>query len=444
MAPHSDTRYAKSGELEIGYRVAGDGPTDILFVPGFVSNVDLMPETPWIAHNLDRLAAIGRVVYFDKRGTGVSDRSLGAGAAEDRMDDLRAVADAAGIERAAVVGLSEGGPLALLFAAAHPDRVSSLVLWGTMARTLEAPDYPIGISADVRAGFVDAVVQRWGTGRALGWFIDLPDDEATTRATARFERQSATPNDVREILQNNIDIDVRGVLDVIRVPTLVVHRAGDPLVVAARGRYLADHIEGARYVELAGAWHVSGYVGRDDDVFDAIAEFVAGEPGATEGAERVLSTVLFTDIVDSTVHAAAMGDRQWRAVLDQHDAVTRREVERHRGVVVKQTGDGLLATFDGPGRAVRAALAIREALPALGLEVRAGVHTGEIERRRDDVAGIAVHIGARLAADAAPGEVLASGTVKDLVVGSDLEFADRGVTELKGVPGEWRVFAAMG
>ncbi len=446
MAVHSDTRYAQSGDLSIAYREVGSGPRDILFIPGFVSNVDLMSEIPWIAHNLDRLASLGRVVYFDKRGTGVSDRSVGTGATEDRMDDLRAVADAAGIGRGTVIGLSEGGPLAILYAAAYPERVANLVLWGTMARSLQAPDYPIGISPETRDAFVELVSSRWGTGRSLPLFLDLPDDDATTRWTARYERQAASPNDVRTILQLNVELDVRSVLDVIRVPTLVVHRSGDPLVDVERARYLAERIEGARYVELPGDWHVSGYVGRDDDVFDAIAQFVAGAPAvAADPTERVLATVLFTDIVDSTVHAVALGDRQWRAVLEQHDALARRVVADHRGVVVKQTGDGLLATFDGPGRAVRAAQGMRDAVAAtLGLQVRAGVHTGEIERRPDDVAGIAVHIAARLAATAGPGEVQVSSTVKDLVVGSDLEFADRGLTTLKGVPGEWRTFVAMG
>jgi len=451
VAVHSDTRYAQSGDLSIAYREVGAGQRDILFIPGFVSNVDLMSEVPWIVHNMDRLAALGRVVYFDKRGTGVSDRSLGAGTTEDRMDDLRAVADASGIERGTVIGLSEGGPLAVLYAATYPDRVANLVLWGTMARSLEAPDYPIGISPEVRDGFIEVVSSRWGTGKALPLFLDMPDDAATRRWTARYERQSASPSDVRAILGHNVELDVRSVLDVIRVPTLVVHRAGDPLVDVARARYLADHIEGARYVELPGDWHVSGYVGRDDDVFDAIAQFVAGDPTAAgdpipagDPAERVLATVLLTDIVDSTVHAVAMGDRQWRAVLEQHDAVVRRTIEDHRGVVVKQTGDGVLGTFDGPGRAVRAARAVRDAVAPLGLQVRAGIHTGEIERRPDDVAGIAVHIAARLAATADPGEVRVSSTVKDLVVGSDLAFDDRGQVELKGVPGEWRVFAAMG
>jgi class 3 adenylate cyclase/pimeloyl-ACP methyl ester carboxylesterase len=443
MPEHSETQYARSGDLSIAYRTVGDGPRALLFVPGFVSNVDLMPEVPFIAHNLGRLAALGRVVYFDKRGVGLSDRIVGSRTAEDQLDDVRAVADAAGIERATVIGLSEGGPLALLFAAAYPERVESLVLWATTARILRAPDYPDGVDPVVVEQLLGGVGERWGTGRALRFVIDLPRDEATRREIARYERQSATPHGVVDVLRYNTSLDVRGVLDSIHVPTLVVHRAGDPAMLPAWGRYLAEHIESAQHVELPGDWHVSGYLGREDDLLDVIAEFVTGAPVANEASvDRVLSTVLFTDIVESTDRASALGDRQWRAVLEQHDAITRREVERHRGVFVKGTGDGALATFDGPGRAVRAALALDAAVAPLGVHVRAGLHTGEIERRGDDVAGIAVHIGARLSALAGPGEVLVSGTVKDLVLGSGLEFEDRGVHTLKGVPGTWPVWAA--
>jgi len=443
MAEHSDTQYAESGGLSIAYRTVGDGPLDILFVPGFISNVDLMADIPWIRHNLDRLAALGRVVYFDKRGVGLSDRSLGSGTPEDRMDDVRAVADAAGIERATLVAVSEGGPLALLFAAAYPGRVQSMVLWGTMARLLVAPDYPDGVDPALSQRLLEIVEREWGNGSAFRYFVDMPDDDATRRASARYERQSATPRGAVEVLRHNIEIDVRGVLGAIHVPTLVVHRTGDPLVFLPFGRYLAENIDGARFVELPGTWHVSGWVGRDDDVIDVIAEFLAGTPVATEAeVDRVLATVLFSDIVDSTLHAAEMGDRRWRAVLEQHDEITRREVERHRGVLVKRMGDGVLATFDGPGRAVHAALAFEQAVAPLGLQLRVGVHTGEIERRDGDVAGIAVHIGARLSALAGPNEVLVSNTVKDLTIGSDLAYADRGFHALKGVPGDWQVWAA--
>jgi class 3 adenylate cyclase len=312
-----------------------------------------------------------------------------------------------------------------------------------MARLLVAPDYPDGLDPALPQRLLDIVERDWGTGSAFRYFVDLPDDDATRRATARYERQSATPRGAVEVLRHNIEIDVRGVLAAVHVPTLVVHRAGDPMVFPEFGRYLAERIEGARYIELPGTWHVSGWVGRDDDVIDVIAEFIAGTPVTAEAeVDRVLATVLFSDIVDSTVHAAEMGDRRWRAVLEQHDEITRREVERHRGVLVKRLGDGILATFDGPGRAVHAALALEQAVAPLGLRLRAGVHTGEIERRDDDVAGIAVHIGARLSALAGPNEVLVSNTVKELTVGSDLAYTDRGVHELKGVPGDWQVWSA--
>jgi pimeloyl-ACP methyl ester carboxylesterase/class 3 adenylate cyclase len=443
MAEHSDTQYAESAGLSIAYRTVGDGPPDILFIPGFISNVDLMAEVPFIRHNLDRLATLGRVVYFDKRGVGLSDRSLGTGTAEDRMDDLRAVADAAGVERATIVAISEGGPLAVLFAAAYPERVRSMVLWGTMARMLAAPDYPDGLDPAVPEQLFAIVEREWGSGNALRYFVDLPDDDSTRRATARYERQSSTPRGAVEVLRHNTDIDVRGVLDAIHVPTLVVHRARDPLVFPQFGRYVAEHIEGARYVELPGKWHISGWVGRDDDVLDVVMEFVTGGPVAKESAaDRFLATVLFSDIVDSTGHAAEMGDRRWHAVLEQHHDITRREVERYRGVLVKRMGDGVLATFDGPGRAVHAALALEQAVAPLGLQVRAGVHTGEIAHLGDDLAGIAVHIGARLCALAGANEVFVSNTVKDLTVGSDLAYADRGHHELKGVPGDWQIWAA--
>lgn len=441
-----ETRYARSGDLSIAYQILGDGPRDILFIPGFVSNVELMWEVPFLAHYLERLARMGRLVFFDKRGTGLSDRSLGSGSAADRMDDLRAVADAAGIESAALVGLSEGGPLAILFATTYPERVRSLVLWGTFARTHVAPDYPSGVAPEVTAAFVDRIQQIWGSGEAWRYFAyHLPEDDDTRRVIARYERQTTTPGVAAQILRRNCEIDVRTALPAVQAPTLVVHRLGDPLVAFDRARYMAEHIAGSRLVSFPGDFHISGRVGQDDDVLDAIEEFVTGAPKVREPEfDRVLATVLFTDIVDSTARAVSLGDRAWTSTLHQHDLITRREVERHRGVVVKRTGDGLVATFDGPGRCVRAAQGIRDALRTLGLDIRAGVHTGEIQRRPDDVAGIAVHIGARIGALAGAGEILVSGTVKDLVIGSGIDFADRGRHELKGVPGAWQIWAAVG
>ncbi|HKY16340.1 MAG TPA: adenylate/guanylate cyclase domain-containing protein [Microthrixaceae bacterium] len=438
------TRYAQSGELSIAYQCVGEGPIDILVIPGFVSNVELLWDLPAYAAIRDRLGAFGRITVFDKRGTGCSDRSLGTGSAEDRMDDVRAVADAAGIDRAVVIGISEGGPLATLFATTYPERVQSLVLWGTFARCLLAPDYEIGRDPELVDWFIGQVREQWGTGHALGFFLGEVDDEEGVEFMARYERQTASPGVVATILRHNADIDVRHALGAIRVPTLVVHRVGDPLVPVDQGRYLAQHIAGARMAEVPGDFHLGDRTGDQEPVLDAITEFITGAPVSRPvDVDRVLMTVLFTDIVDSTAHAATLGDKAWKALLERHDDAAAAAVERHRGVVVKRTGDGLLATFDGPGRAVRAACGLREAVRSLGIDVRAGLHTGEVERRTDDVAGIGVHIGARVSGLAGPGEVLVTSTVKDLVFGSELEFEDRGTRTLKGVPGDWHLWAAV-
>lgn len=437
-----ETQYAQSGDLSIAYQCLGDGPLDILFIPGFVSNVELMWDMPNWADLFTRLSTIGRLVYFDKRGTGCSDRTLGTGSAEDRMDDARAVADAAGIDQAVVVGVSEGGPLAILFATAFPERVRALVLWGTFARALQAPDYEIGIDPQLAEAFIAHTREQWGTGQALANFLG-PSDPEMLPLLARYERQTASPGAAATILQHNMNMDVRHALSAVRVPTLVVHRTGDPIVPVRMGRYLAEHIAGAQLVEIPGDFHIGSQPGDDDPVLDAIAQFVTGAPAPRDvDIDRVLMTVLFTDIVDSTARAAAIGDRAWRTLLEQHDTAAARAVEHHRGAVVKRTGDGLLATFDGPGRGIRAARDLQDAVRPLGLEVRAGLHTGEVERRTDDVSGIGVHIGARVSALAGPGEVLVTSTVKDLVIGSDLAFADRGSRTLKGVPGDWHLWAA--
>jgi len=437
-----ETQYAQSGELSIAYQCVGEGPLDLLFIPGFVSNVELMWDIPKWADLFNRLSQLGRFVFFDKRGTGCSDRTLGTGSAEDRMDDARAVADAAGIEQAVVIGLSEGGPLAVLFAAAFPERVRSLVLWGTFARILYSSDYETGLSPELVEAFIANVRDQWGTGHALEAFVTGVDD-AMLKVLGRFERQTASPGAAAEILHHNVNMDVRYALGALRVPTLVVHRTGDPICPVVHGRYLAEHIADAHLVEVPGDFHVGGLPGDDDPVIDAIAEFVTGAPTHREvEVDRVLTTVLFTDIVDSTARAASIGDRAWRTLLEQHDVAAGEAVQQHRGVVVKRTGDGLLATFDGPGRGIRAARALQTAVRPLGIEVRAGLHTGEVERRADDVAGIGVHIGARVSALARPGEVLVTSTVKDLVIGSELQFDDRGAQTLKGVPGDWHLWAA--
>jgi class 3 adenylate cyclase len=438
-----ETRYAQSGELSIAYQVFGKGDFDVVFVPGFISHADLAWEMPLLQSIYTRLASFARVITFDKRGTGLSDRTLGFGTAEDRMDDIRAVMDAAGSERAALVGVSEGGPLVILFAATYPERAQALVTWGTYARILMADDYPIGVVPEVVEQVTEAAVRDWGSGHALRFFVaNLPDDAQTTMFIARYERSASTPTMVREILRRNVEIDVRTALPAISAPTLVVHRTGDYVVPSICGRYVADHIEGARFVELPGGWHLNGSEHGEQDALDEIEEFLTGRRHDwVVEVDRVLKTVLFTDIVASTERAAELGDRRWKELLNSHDAAVRRELERFRGQEVNTTGDGFLAAFDGPGRAINCAQTIATRAQELGFAVRAGLHTGECERRGDDLAGIAVHTGARVAALAGPGEVLVTSTVRDLVAGSGIEFTDRGRHELKGVPGEWLVLA---
>jgi class 3 adenylate cyclase len=438
-----ETRYAQSGDLAIAYQVFGEGEFDVVFVPGFISHADLAWGLPLLQGVYRRLGTFARVITFDKRGTGLSDRTLGFGTAEDRMDDIRAVMDAAGSERAALVGISEGGPLVILFAATYPERVHALVPWGTYARVLVDEDYPIGLVPDIVERLIDASVDDWGKGQVLRFFVaNQPEDPETNAAIARYERSASTPTMVREILRRNVEIDVRSALPAVSAPTLVVHRSRDYVVPTPCGRYLADHIAGARFVELPGSWHLNGSRGGEEDALDVIEEFLTGRRHEPElEIDRVLKTVLFTDIVDSTARAAAEGDRRWHELLDAHDATIRHELGRFRGEEVKTTGDGFLAAFDGPGRAINCARAIANGARNLGLEVRAGLHTGECELRGDDLAGIAVHIGARVASLADPGEVLVTSTVRDLVAGSRIDFADRGRHELKGVPGEWQVLA---
>jgi len=442
----TETRYAQSGELSIAYSVIGDGPVDIVFVPGFISHQELAWDSPLFLGIYERLSALGRLITFDKRGTGLSDRSLGFGSAEERMDDIRAVMDAAGSERAALVGISEGGPLTTLFAGTYPERASALVLWGTFARIRQDPGYAIGVPDERLERLPPFLHDQWGTGRPLRLFVQhLPEDPETDRVLARYERNTSTPSGVVEIMRSNVGIDVRGALGAVSAPTLVVHRDGDPMVPAALGRYLGEHIPGARLAVLSGDWHTNGSVGGEDDLLDVVEEFLTGDrPAHTVPVDRVLATVLFTDVVGSTEHAARLGDRRWRTVLDGFRQVVRRELEKHRGREVNTRGDDFLATFDGPGRAVRCAEAVSAAAHPLELQVRAGLHTGEVELQGDDVAGLAVHIGSRVCSLAGPDEVLVTSTVRDLVVGSGIEFTDRGRHSLKGVPGEWQVLAVQG
>jgi class 3 adenylate cyclase/esterase/lipase len=436
----AETRYAKSGDLSIAYQAVGSG-RDVVFVAGSVSHVELGWEDPPTAPVHRRLSRVGRMVTFDKRGVGLSDRTTELPTLEQRMDDLRAVMDAADCERAAVVGMSEGGPMALLFAATYPERVSALVLWATFARVAWAPDYPEGVNVQEAEAFMDQIEESWGHGRVLPLIAtqDAPDDEATRRRFARYERSSATPAMAAAANRFSLYIDARHALSAISAPTLVIHRTGDPLINVAHGRYLAEHIRGARYSEYPGDFHESA-LGKDEVVLDEIEEFLTGTRQEHE-IDRVLKTIMFTDIVGSTERAVSMGDRRWHEVLDAHDSAVRGELDRFHGDEVKTIGDGFLAAFDGPARAIRCAQAITDKAGAMGLEVRAGLHTGECEARGDDLAGVAVHIGARVGSLAGPGEVLVTGTVRDLVTGSGVEFHDRGRHELKGIPGEWQLLA---
>ena len=431
-----ETRYVKSGDVNIAYQVVGDGPFDLIHVPAFVSNLELQWEDPAERRYFERLASFCRLIMFDKRGTGLSDR-VPVATLEERMDDLHAVMDDVGSQRAAVFGSSEGGALSVLFTTTYPDRVSALVLYGAYPRLVWAPDYPEGIPEDASAGLVQHIEENWGSGQVL-LAQNRVDDLAWRKAHARWERLSASPGAAVAIMEMIFQIDVRHLLPAIRVPTLVVYRTAD-MAHAAGSRYLGAQIPGAKVVELLGSDYFP-YLGDQDAILDEVEEFLTGVR-PVPAPDRALATVLFTDIVSSTERAAALGDDAWTRTLDRHDALVAREVERHRGRRINTTGDGMLATFDGPGRAVRCAQAIREKVRSLGIEVRAGLHTGEIELRGADIGGIAVHIGQRVCALAGSGEVLVSSTVKDLVAGSGIAFADRGSHVLKGLPDEWRVFA---
>lgn len=442
MTEISEVRYTRSADgIDIAYQTVGRGPIDLVFVSGFISHLDLNWEFPW--YNWPpQFDGFARVIMFDKRGTGLSDRSLGFGSLADRSDDIRAVMDAAQSERAVLWGVSEGGPLSILFAAMHPDRVSQLVLYGCGARFLSAPDYPYGFKKEDVEPLLKWMVDSWGTGDVFALFVQNPTDPAEARrALARFERNACTPQMVREILQSNLDIDIRHVLPTISVPTLVLHNAHDPLVDVRNGRYLAENIEGAEYIEGPYNCHGTWQDSESQWIRDAIAEFLGGAPRHQADVDRVLATVLFTDIVRSTERTAAAGDHAWREVLDRHDQIARKEVDRFRGQLINTTGDGLVATFDGPARGVRCAAAINRSVRQIGLDVRAGVHTGEVEKRGKDITGLGVVIARRICDLAADGEVLTSRTVKDLVTGSGITFGDRGQHTLKGVPDDWQLYA---
>jgi len=445
IADPPQTRYAGSGEAAIAYQVVGEGPRDLVVISGWVSHLELQWEHSAMRRFIEQLSGFARVILLDKRGTGLSDRVAVSDlpTLEQRMEDVRAVMDAAGSERASLLAIAEGGPLAMLLAATHPERVEALVLYGTFARWTRAPDYPWAPPAEHHARAGEDLRRHWGEGRNIDYFApSLVGDPDIESFWGRYQRQSASPTAAVALTRMATEIDVRDLLPSVRVPTLVLHRRDDRVTQIGCGRYLAEHIAGARLVELPGDDHW-WFAGDVDALIDEIGEFLTGEIPPRE-PQRVLSTVLFTDIVGSTERAAEMGDARWRELLQAHESVTRREVARAHGQTVKTLGDGALATFDGPARAVRCACALRDAVRGLGLDLRAGVHTGEIERIGDDVGGLAVHLGARVGAMAGAGEVLASQTVRDLVVGSGIEWEERGAHQLKGVPGEWRIYAVAG
>ena len=434
-----ETRYARSGDLRIAYQVIGEGPIDLVWAPGYLSHLEQNQWWPSYADLIERLASFSRLITFDRRGTGLSDRILSLGSFEELLDDITAVLDAAGSERAALFGGAEGGPMCALYAATFPERVSALVLGASYPRRTSAPDYPWGLDEERQARILSAYDERWGT-REFGVGMLAPSlagDERFLEWHAQACRFAGTPASALAWFRITMEIDIRDVLPAIRVPTLVLHRTEDRVVPVEAGRYLATHIPDAKLVELPGDDHYP-FAGDYDPYIEEVEEFLTGSRSRRE-PDRVLATVLFTDIVGSTERAAELGDQRWAELLADHHRVVRAELERRRGHEVRVVGDSFLATFDGPARGIRCAAAIRDAVRPLGIEVRAGLHTGEIELAASGIEGIAVHIGARIAALAGPGEILVSSTVKDLVVGSGVEFDDRGAHALKGVPGEWHV-----
>jgi class 3 adenylate cyclase len=436
------TRYAQSGDYHLAYSVTGDGPLDILYVPTWLSQIEHLWESPKVNRFFERSANLGRLIMFDRRGSGMSDPIVGAPTLEEQMDDVNAVLDAAGSSEAVVLAALEGGPMACLYAATHPDRTRALVLYSAWARVVRADDIPWANPPEEREKLLEFLAETWGTGARLqGLAPSEADDPDFLAWYSKLERLAASPNQIR-LLQKLIgEYDVRDVLATIRVPTLVMHRRDDSLIDPRHSQYIADRIPGAKLVMLEGSDNLM-VAGDSDAILDEIEEFLTGTR-QERAPDRVLATVLFTDIVGSTKRAGELGDRRWSDLLQRHDELVRRQLDRWQGKEIKTTGDGFLATFDGPARAIRCAKSIAYEVNSLGIAIRAGLHTGECEMRGTDVAGMAVHIGARVGALAGPGEVLVSNTVKDLVVGSGIDFADGGEHELKGVPGEWRVYRVV-
>ena len=434
-----ETKYAKSGDVHVAYQVFGEGELDVVLVPGYITHIELVWENDAFVRGLEALGSFARVINFDRRGSGLSDPVTEAPTLEERMDDVRAVMDAAGSEKAALIGISEGVPMSILFAASYPERVQALVCMGGMARSTPAPDYPYGEDPEALAeSGREFLLPYWGQGASVE--VAAPsqwNNEEAHRFFAKMERATASPGMLLQLAQMFVEIDIRDVVPTVHTPTLILHRRNDMLVNVRHGRWLAEHMPNARLVEIPGKDHSFWYE-TPELALAEVQEFLTGTTYAPE-PERMLATVLFTDIVDSTRTAAEMGDARWRSVLEDHQKVVRSSLDRFDGREVKSTGDGFLATFDGPARGVRCA---QQILQASDVPVRAGLHTGECEVMGEDIGGIAVHIAARVSALAGPSEVLVSRTVKDLVVGSGLEFSERGTHELKGVPDSWDLYSA--
>jgi class 3 adenylate cyclase len=433
--------YAESGGVHIAYQVFGEGELDLVLVQGFASHLDVEWENPAIARFFRGLASFSRLIRFDKRGLGLSDRNVAPVPLEERMDDVRAVMDAVGSERAVLMGVSEGVPMSVVFAATYPERTQALVLYGGMARATEAPGYPWGPPLD---GFLEASEELimpivYSGGDIDIWAPSLDEDPVAREWLGRYRRAAMSPDGIQAVIQMFLEIDVRHVLPTLHVPTLVLHRHGDRVINWRASEWMAAQIPGARRVELPGRDHLP-WAGDTEAIVEEVRVFLTGTRVAEE-PDRVLATVMFTDVVDSTRRAASLGDRRWTELLDAHDDAVRRELTAFRGHEIKTIGDGFLATFDGPARGIRCARAIRSAATGLDLDVRVGLHTGEVERRGDDIGGLAVHISQRVSSAAQPAEIVVSSTVKDLVAGSGIEFEDRGERELKGVPGAWRLYA---
>ena len=440
-----DTQYVRSGELTIAYQTLGAGPIDLVFVPGLIAHVEFLHEIPGYTDCLRQLAAFARVVTFDRSGQGLSDRWFGMPSFEQRVDEISTVMGAAGSRRAVVLGCSEGGPISVMFAAMYPERVSHLILYGSFPRYIATDDYPFMPSKEGMLAAADFWAQHWGTGVSM--FGMLPSREAEPDARTQFaklERLSFSPGALKLMFQYNMELDVRSVLSAVRVPTLVLHRQTDALIKIENSQFLAAQIPGAKLIEYSGCSDHLLFGGDWHSICGDIEQFVTGRRGEVIASEteRVLATVLFTDIVDSTVRASSPGDQLWRRVLDEHDRTANDLVAQYRGRLIKTTGDGILAMFDGPGRAIRCALALSSAVARMGLQLRAGLHTGEIEIRGSDIAGIGVNAAARVMALCAPGEVLVSRVVTDLVAGAGLCFSERGTHDLKGLSGRWELFAA--